>query len=1117
MRVLTRLLLIHWYSYENELIDFGIINFVTGKTASGKSTIIDALQTVILGETKPSLYNKAASKDSTRTLESYLYGELGGEDESYRYIRKGINFTSYVAAEFYDTEREKYFTNMLVADCYSDLGRPDKKWVIFNDRIPEERFIDSETNTSYNLQQLKGYMKHQYGHCGYKFLDTNTSYQQELRAKYGNVRPKYFSLFKKAVPFTPVSDITGFITDSICDIKNTVDVEGMQSDIRQYRGLEDKAKVTEERIKQLTDIQAASENCTKLKQQEIEEQYVFERADLKEAEDKKAELLKCKQEKENQLATNKRNTEKKEKEKEVCTKKLQDLHHEHDTSDIGKKEEKLKAQRTDISQKLNELTAKESNAYANLHQYGKAWEVQLTELQKIHFPYGEQERSIVSQLEELNFTTVKDFSFTSLSVFRDLSLDIGEARANANHEVAELSNKIEEKEKQINDLTQGIKPFKPYVTKLRDLIEQELRARKKEIVHVDVLADCLEIKDQSWRNAIEGYLNNQKFYLLVPEQYYTEALHIYEDAKTDLQLYDAGLVDIGKLKKDYTPHLKQKCLAEEIESNHPDALLYAQYLLQDVIKCETVDELNQNKIGITKSCMLYKNYVCRKLNPKRYADPFIGRRSMNEFLKKLQHENEEMKHLCDIQRNTYRILDTAAKLQSMSSNEALGYQNDTSFHAKIVTYQQNLDEIDREYLALDLTYLDKLKNKINEANKKLLDIGAELRQLDNENGSIQTALSAIEDQIPVCEQEILNKTNYLNEKYSPEWIEGIGEQRFQAASAGQRVLTLKESFDRQIKQTQTLLNKAQSNRNSLRQQYVTKYILSFSIADDSNEEYDRDLSNLQKIELPKYMDDIKDAKELAYKKFRDDYIAKMKSNIEEVKQQIKELNDALKNSQFGTDSYHFEVDAKNDEKQFYDMIMDPMLMNEGGYNLMSESFNEKYKNEIKRLFDILIQNEVSDIPSDKRKSYEENIRKYTDYRTYLTFDLIVTDEKGNKQRLSKTMKKKSGGETQIPFYLSLLASFAQICMVRYNSRNNTMRLIVLDEAFSKMDGERIRQCIPLLRKFGLQAIFSAPPDKIGDIADLVDRNIAVYRDGKKSFTKYFDPKQIDEELLEDDE
>ena len=152
--------------------------------------------------------------------------------------------------------------------------------------------------------------------------------------------------------------------------------------------------------------------------------------------------------------------------------------------------------------------------------------------------------------------------------------------------------------------------------------------------------------------------------------------------------------------------------------------------------------------------------------------------------------------------------------------------------------------------------------------------------------------------------------------------------------------------------------------------------------------------------------------------------------------------------------------------------------------------------------------------AQRRAEYEKSIKKFTDYRTYLVFDLIVTDDRGNEQRLSRTLLKKSGGETQIPFYIALLASFSQVCRIRNKNQNNTIRVILLDEAFSKMDGERIQESIRLLRRFGLQAIFSAPPEKIPDIAPLADRTIVVYKDGGHAFTRHFDPKQM-EELTEE--
>ena len=121
---------------------------------------------------------------------------------------------------------------------------------------------------------------------------------------------------------------------------------------------------------------------------------------------------------------------------------------------------------------------------------------------------------------------------------------------------------------------------------------------------------------------------------------------------------------------------------------------------------------------------------------------------------------------------------------------------------------------------------------------------------------------------------------------------------------------------------------------------------------------------------------------------------------------------------------------------------------------------------------------------------------FTDFRTYLTFDLEAVNREGESQRLSKTMGKKSGGATQTPFYVAVLASFAQLYRSGRDKTQNTARLIIFDEALSKMDGERIIRSVQLLRQFHFQVILSAPTEKIGDIGTLVDRNLCVLREGK---------------------
>lgn len=61
-----------------------------------------------------------------------------------------------------------------------------------------------------------------------------------------------------------------------------------------------------------------------------------------------------------------------------------------------------------------------------------------------------------------------------------------------------------------------------------------------------------------------------------------------------------------------------------------------------------------------------------------------------------------------------------------------------------------------------------------------------------------------------------------------------------------------------------------------------------------------------------------------------------------------------------------------------------------------------------------------------------------------------------------------------------------------------------------MDGERIVRSVELLRQFNFQVVISAPPDKIGDIATLVDSNLLVLREGKQACVRKFDPRKLED-------
>ena len=86
MKKLKKILLINWLYFSKEIIEVGDVNFLTGKNGAGKSTVIDALQIVLLGETNARNFNLAANERSQRTLDGYLRADMDAEARTFRPI-----------------------------------------------------------------------------------------------------------------------------------------------------------------------------------------------------------------------------------------------------------------------------------------------------------------------------------------------------------------------------------------------------------------------------------------------------------------------------------------------------------------------------------------------------------------------------------------------------------------------------------------------------------------------------------------------------------------------------------------------------------------------------------------------------------------------------------------------------------------------------------------------------------------------------------------------------------------------------------------------------------------------------------------------------------------------
>lgn len=347
--------------------------------------------------------------------------------------------------------------------------------------------------------------------------------------------------------------------------------------------------------------------------------------------------------------------------------------------------------------------------------------------------------------------------------------------------------------------------------------------------------------------------------------------------------------------------------------------------------------------------------------------------------------------------------------------------------------------------------------------------------------------------------------NWVANEGSPEYIKAITVQRNTA-----KLTLIYTEFIENVNINMKNL-KIEIEKKMIR--YNEMHHMSFAVYPENTMEYSLDLKRLVDTELPQYEEEIRESKRQAYEQFRDEFIGKLQSNIYSARVQVEELNHALRDIKFKGHYYEFVIKPNPDYEPYYRMITDPLFYT--GFSVSSPELLKQHGDTLESLFKNITDSADETMDHQTRKNIEGRMKIFADYRTYLSFDLRVNKGKEEEnESLAARFTKKSGGESQTPFYICILASFVRTYMMNQSEAySNTIRLVIFDEAFSKMDDKHVPECMKLLKKFKFQAIVSAPSSKIGEMSPLVDKTILVMTRNNETSTLEFDNKQV-RDLLE---
>jgi uncharacterized protein YPO0396 len=229
---LARLELLNWGTFNNRVWTLranGTNTLVTGDIGSGKSTIVDAITTLLLPANRIS-YNKAAGAETReRSLRSYVLGHYKSERNETTgatapvALRDATKF-SVILGVF---TNEGYGETVTIAQVFwmrtgDTSGQPDRLYITADSGLSiSPHFSDFGTEMTQLRKRLRA-------HPGIRIHDAFPEYGRDFRRRFGIESEQAMELFHQTVSMKSVGNLTQFVREHMLE---PFDAAGATKDI----------------------------------------------------------------------------------------------------------------------------------------------------------------------------------------------------------------------------------------------------------------------------------------------------------------------------------------------------------------------------------------------------------------------------------------------------------------------------------------------------------------------------------------------------------------------------------------------------------------------------------------------------------------------------------------------------------------------------------------------------------------------------------------------------------------------------------------------------------------------------------------------------------------------
>ena len=1080
---LKRLKLINWHNFENVTFDCARLTYMIGVNAVGKTTILDAIRYCL---TTNRNFNALGNKKSGRTLQGSVHAKQRGENA---YRRPG-HTVAYIGAEFWDSVKRTPFVIAVRVESegpMQELHPGDQTWYISEDGITLEQlpFIDPRTGAPSEKEDFKPAT----GRLSYTRSPSEARDRICRALGIGRASSplgkKFNEVFQMGTSMDEIPNFREFLYQYILP-QPELDLDALQGDRLELENLHAVLAEAQTRADALEEIVNFGREAAEKQTQTLVNRgaALLARAAADGSEQTVwQEHLDAGRRQLEQL--NARYAEAKNAEAEARRAYLS----AHGAASASGKGRALDA--------LTEELSRRKTALDTAARKAEKAESALARTQSLLAVLRRSGFSACIKAEELTADTLPQLTAWLSAQEKPLE----EAYFAARQNTAALQKEQAGKRAELDAVSGGkwVYPHGDAATRVRDAVNAELKSRGMQ-PDAKIFCELLNVEDESWQDCVEACLGDRRFDILVPPAHYEAAKSAFvalKDKVGPISLLDTpGIRKANRRADKYGPD----SLAAQVSSENPLAAQYAQTILGRIVCCDTPDTLEQHPDSATRDLLRHHPFRLERLRtPQRY----IG---------------------LDARRARAGAL--AAELEALGESARAAAQTEQNLKAAYNQYQTLLRGTALDELAAlwdARAALTAAQNAVTEQEAKLTECRENplLQQLYKEEeareAAWENARAAVEQaggDIRVCQKQIASceaeqKKAGETARQSADaarsffaahpLVEPLARTRMLALAPADKPRAAAQAAEKaQAKLDDALAVYLTGTLEPAQKAYNEHYVCDYPLGLAGLDQYRAQHESLVRIDLERYAARLEQAQRDCKDRFRKDILFRMKDDIFNARRQFRELNKVMEQLTYGEEVYRFELEPSRDPQlaAFYQVIVDKgnQQMTEGdSLDNLAATADPAYERQV----DELMEKIMADVDENTRARQEGRtggvtLSDYVDYRTYLDYDIKVTNRvTGQQAYLSRVSRDSSGGENQAPFYVAICASLLQI----YEKSENSIRLVLLDEAFSKMTSDRIRPMMELFRRLQLQVLLISTVEKSTAIQPYCDITYSIIRHG----------------------